>query len=216
MSVGLYDKALTDKIKNWVVDPNLIVLGPDESDQLFRWKADITNDKPIELPLISIKRDSDISIGITAKRRMSYEGKIFSNNGLTTDHLNAIPMTLSYQIDIYTRYRNEADEYMRNFVYNIVNHPKMTIDIPYNDSNKQQDSFISLEGTVSDTSDIPERLIVGQFTRYTIPIKVIDAYLFSYNFKDIQKVGLAEIEANKQLENKAPDFSNNLDFYNVE
>lgn len=215
MSVGLYDKALTDKIKKWIVDPNLVVLGPDESDQLFRWKSDITNDKPIELPLVSIRRDSDITINITAKRSMSYQGKTFSSNGKCSDHLNGIPITLSYQLDIYTRYRAEADEYLRNFVYNIVNHPKMTVDIPYNDSNKQQDSFISLEGTISDTSDIPERLIVGQFTRYTIPIKVIDAYLFSYNFKDIPKVVCTSIESNTKLSNKSPDFSSDTEFYNV-
>ena len=215
MSVGLYDRALTDKIKKWIVDPNLVVLGPDESDQLFRWKADITNDRPIELPLVSIRRDSDITVNITSKRNMSYQGKTFDSDGKSSDHLNGIPITLGYQIDIYTRYRAEADEYLRNFVFNIVNHPKMTVDIPYNDSNKQQDSFISLEGTISDTSDIPERLIVGQFTRYTIPIKVIDAYLFSYNFKDIPKVTCTEIEANKILSDKTPNFSNKNEFYNI-
>lgn len=216
MSVGLYDKALTDKIKKWIVDPNLVVLGPEESEQLFRWKSDVTNDQPIELPLVSIRRDSDITINIKAKRSMSYQGITFNSDGKSSDHLNAIPIILGYQLDIYTRYRAEADEYLRNFVFNIVNHPKMTIDIPYNDSNKQQDSFISLEGTVSDTSDIPERLIVGQFTRYTIPLKIIDAYLFSYNFQTVPKVVCTNIEANKVLANKTPDFSDNKEFYNVQ
>lgn len=215
MSIGLYDKALTDKITKWVVDPNLVILGPDESEQLFRWKSDTTNDRPIELPLISIRRDSDITVNITAKRTMSYQGKTFLSDGTSSDHLNGIPITLGYQIDIYTRYREEGDEYLRNFVYNIVNHPKMTVNIPYNDSNKQQDSFISLEGTISDTSDIPERLIVGQFTRYTIPIKVIDAYLFSYNFKDVAKVTCTGIQSSKDLSNKSPNFSNNNEFHNI-
>ena len=35
MSMSLYDKAFTAKIKNWVSDPNLKLTGPDETRQLF-------------------------------------------------------------------------------------------------------------------------------------------------------------------------------------
>lgn len=42
---------------------------------------------------------------------------------------------------------------------------------------------IRLEGTATDNSEIPERLIAGQFTRFTIPIYVDDAYIFDYRFK---------------------------------
>lgn len=215
MSVSLYDKALVNKIKGWIIDPNLVVLGPDETSQLFAWRSDINNDKPISLPLVSLTRDSDITIDIKAKRELSYQGKMFNSDGKTSDHLNAIPITINYQLDIYTRYRAEADEYLRNFVFNFVNHPKMTIDIPYNDCHLQQDSFISLEGTVSDNSSIPERLIPGQFTRYSIGLTLNDAYLFSYNFKETASVQLEGIEANKKLYIKTPDFSKDSDFETI-
>ena len=62
MSINLYDEALCDKIKRWVKDPNIAILKPDESTRLFQMRADIGNDKPIGLPLISISRDRDIKI----------------------------------------------------------------------------------------------------------------------------------------------------------
>jgi hypothetical protein len=35
MSVGLYDKALTEKIKKWINDPKMTITSPDETKQLF-------------------------------------------------------------------------------------------------------------------------------------------------------------------------------------
>lgn len=215
MSIGLYDKALTKKIQDWIVDPNVVVMSPDDSAKLFMWKADITNDKPIELPLIVLTRDSNIKFDITAKRTMSFSGKTFNSNRSKADHLNAIPVTLNYQLNIYTRYREEADEYLRNFIFNFVNHPKMVIDIPYNDSNLQYTSFISLEGTATDNSSIPERLVSGQFFRYTLNLIISDAYMFSYNFKSIPKYKFEGVQATKDLNNKKPDFKDNNQFVDI-
>ena len=47
MSVGLYDKAITEKISNWISDTKLTITGPDETKRLFYYKADISGDKPI-------------------------------------------------------------------------------------------------------------------------------------------------------------------------
>ena len=44
MSVGLYDKALTEKISNWISDPDMNITGPDETRRLFSYKADIKSD----------------------------------------------------------------------------------------------------------------------------------------------------------------------------
>ena len=93
--------------------------------------------------------------------------------------LNAIPMELSYQLDIYCKYFNEADEYLRNFLFNLINYPKISIEIPYNNTKIIHNSTIRVESPVTDTSDIPERLISGQFTRLSISIKIDDAYMFS-------------------------------------
>lgn len=194
MSVALYDRAVKDKIAGWIMDPNLVVLGPDEVKRLFQQRADKSNDKPLTLPLIAISRDRDIDIQITAKRPLTYSGKVFNADDKKADHLNAVPITIKYQIDIYTRYQEEADEYIRNFVFQIINHPKLEIDIPYNNSTLGYQSYISLTNQITDNSDISERLIPGQFTRMTLRIELRDAYLFSYNHKNIPKIVATELD----------------------
>lgn len=250
MSAVLYDKAILDKIKSWVKDPNMKITGPNETRRLFEYIADTTNDKPIELPLIALRRDSTMNITVPRKRPLSYNGfrkdadfvnlytktkdiEIQKNKNYyikidedefklvinpnqdniknyyeLTDYqdregkvsqLNAIPITLSYQLDIYTRYYEEAEEYVRNFIFNLVNFPKVTITIPYNESNICHNSHIDLYGDVQDNSDIPERLIAGQFTRKTIAFSV-DGYLFDYRIKDAVKIENVLVDIKVELQ----------------
>ena len=188
MSVTLYDTAVKKKIQGWVLDTNMTILAPDEVSRLYQWKADTTNDAPIELPLIAITRDRDFNIRITAKRAMSHEGLVFNSEDGISDHLNAIPITINYNVNIYTRTLEQADEYMRNFVFNLINYPTLKIEIPYNDSKLEYTSFLTLQPEISDNSDIPERLIAGQFSRMTVRFALNDAYLFSYNHKKVSRV----------------------------
>ena len=46
------------------------------------------------------------------------------------------------------------------------------------------DANIRVTSDVEDNSDIPERLIPGQFTRLTLGISIDDAYLFDVRIKD--------------------------------
>ena len=130
MAIRLYDEAIYEKIKKWVKDPNMRVLSPNESSRLFQLKADQTDDKPIKLPLIAISRGSNIDIA-TTKRALTEDGQHIYATEDRSLVLNAIPMELSYQLDIYCKYFNEADEYLRNFLFNLINYPKISIEIPY-------------------------------------------------------------------------------------
>lgn len=179
MSVGLYDRALTEKIKKWVLDPQMTVTSPDETRRLFQYKADVNGDMPIELPLIAIRRGKSINILKTNKKPTSFDSLTVEVNKNKIKSLSEIPISIDYQIDVYTRYFQEADEYLRNFIFNIINYPTLDIEIPYNEVHYTHTSNIRLVGTVEDNSDIPERLIPGQFTRFTISIQVDDAYLWS-------------------------------------
>lgn len=191
MSLTLYDKAITEKIKSWILDPNMVVLSPDETTRLFEWKADISGDKELKLPFVTIKRSRDITIRDTGNKALTRAGKVFNSEKGISDHLNAVPITIPYNINIYTRFLEEADEYVRNFIFNFINYPGIIIKIPYNDSALAYTSFITLQDTITDNSDIPERLIPGQFSRLTLNISLNDAYLFSYNRRKIpQIVGL--------------------------
>lgn len=188
MAVRFYDSAVTDKIKSWVKDPNMKILGPNESSRLFQLRADENNDTQLSLPLIALSRDSDIEILSTAKKALSYDGGHIANTEETSQVLNGIPISISYQLDIYCKYFEEADEYVREFVFKLINHPNIHIEIPYNNSKITHDSSISVESTITDNSGIPERLIAGQFTRMSIRFTIDDAYLFSVPFMKNWKI----------------------------
>lgn len=186
MAVRFYDEALLKKFQKWTADTQVQLTGINETRRLFEVVADKTNDKPIQLPLIALSRNGGYTIQEKYKQPRSYNSNEFirmqdANSGAS---LNAIPIGISYQIDIYARHLAEADEYARNIVFNIINYPKLNIEIPYEDSGLTHDANIRLITDVEDNSDIPERLISGQFTRFTIGIDIDDAYLFDVRIKD--------------------------------
>lgn len=192
MSVRLYDEALTNKIIEWVKDPNLRVLKPQETAELFRMQADLKNDKPISLPLIALSRDTKIRLLNTNKQPRTYDGfkiRAYDNNGNEvvldkTQKLNVIPIQLEYQLDIYTQHLAEADEYLREFAFKFVNNPNVVIEIPYNNCKLKHESTVWCDNDVEDNSDIPQRLFPTQFTRYTFHLTIDNAYLFSAPAKE--------------------------------
>lgn len=195
MSVRFYDRALFEKIASWVKDPNLRILKPDESTRLFEMTLDETNDKPLSLPLIAISRDKPIEILNTQKQPKTFNGFCIQKSTLKNNQvsipMNVIPIQIGYQIDIYTRGLAEADEYLRNFVFNLINYPKLRIMLPYNNVKAQKsesdpdlvevmhDCNIKLDPTLIDNSDIKEHLFADQFVRFTIKLSIDDAYFFS-------------------------------------
>lgn len=190
MSTKLYDDALLQKIQKWTQNTSITVLGPDETRRLFEVIADRNNDKPIQLPLLSLTRTKGYSIldfGI-GKQPMSFDGLTLDANYDQASQLNSIPISISYQLDIYTRYYSEADEYTRNLVFNFINFPTLTITIPYNNQNYKHVANISLNSEVQDNSDIPERLISGQFSRMTINFSIDDARLWDVRYRDVYQI----------------------------
>ena len=188
MSVGLYDKTFLEKLQSWTKDTAVTIVGPDETNRLYQQIADTTNDSPIKLPFISLKRPGGFTILNTGKKPLTFDGATLDANYDKAKQLNAIPISIPYQLDIYTRYRNEADEYVRNIVFNIINYPKLDINIPYNGANYIHHSNIRLAGEIDDASDIPERLISGQFVRMSMKIDIDDAYLFDVRYRDVYSI----------------------------
>lgn len=183
MAVRFYDEALVNKLRKWTQDTDVTLLGVNETRKRFEVLADKTNDSPIKLPLIALSRNGGYTILSKYKQPLSYDGNKFIQTPDKGVLVNGIPISISYQIDIYTRYLEEADEYARNIVFNIINYPKLNIEIPYEDVGLTHDANINLASDVEDNSDIPERLIPGQFTRLTIGIAIEDAYLFDVRIK---------------------------------
>lgn len=199
MALRYYDEALLNKIKNWVKDPNMRITGPDETRRLFEYMADVTNDEPIKLPLIALRRGRGITLQSVNKRPLTFDGITIEANKEKSIQLNGIPVTISYQLDIYTRYFAECDEYVRNFLFNFINFPKLTVNIPYEGTNLVYDANITLNTSIEDNSDIPERLVAGQFTRFTFTFEINDAYMFSVPIRDNVSVDCSNIEIETKL-----------------
>lgn len=184
MGIRFYDQALLKKLHSWVKDTSATILGPGDINRVFQIMADKKNDKEVTLPLIILSRDENVTINNNSKRPLTYDGAqlILSSDNETSVKLNAIPITLNYQIDVVTKYYEEADEYIRNFVFNLINYPKVTIDIPYNGVNLTHNSSITLDPNIADNTTNPQRLFPGQLSDWTLRFTIDNAYLFSVPF----------------------------------
>ena len=217
MSATLYDDAIVNKLQKLLVGGNLKILKPDETTRFFSMKADETKDK-ITLPMFTLSRKGYRILNKNAQpkskdgikiRRIDKNGDVVQEPKVFT--LNAIPIQLEYHLDIYTVDLAGCEEYSREFIFQLVNHPEGVVVIPYNDSNVKHKFTIHVEEEVEDNSDIQERLFPSQFSRYTISFIVDDAYLWSVPAKSIvdfkcsgivvkEEQSLDEIEATKVYE----------------
>ena len=178
--VNLYDEALLAKLNKWTEKKELHIYGPEETRRMLEVIADNTNDKPIKLPIVCLRRKGGYTILNINKKPLTYDGLAIRGDTQerTAMVLNAIPISIQYQLDIYTRYLKEADAYCRDFIFNIINHPNVQVVVPYNDANFVHNSTIRVSADVEDNSNIPERLITGQFTRMSLSLDIDDAYLW--------------------------------------
>lgn len=179
MAIKLYDEALFNKIQSWIKDPSMRILKPDETLESFRIRADKGDDGALKLPFIDIVRDNSFEILRLGRNPLSCHGAIVGVNDDIVVPLNAIPVSLSYKIDIYTQDYAHADIYLRELIFNLVNHPRLTVTVPYNGINFRHHAYVRLKADVEDNSSVPERLFKTQFTRWTLSLTIDDAYLFS-------------------------------------
>ena len=194
MSAHFYDTALVNKFKKWIESTQVSLLGPEDTRRLFEIVADKSNDKAIQLPLICIRRIGGYSILQKNKKPLTYDGKMLQSTIERSISLNAIPIELRYQVDVFTRYYKEADEYMRNIIFNLINFPMLQVEIPYEGIDIEHDSSIRIVSEVEDNSAINERLSLGQFTRLSVGISIDDAYLFDARVRDNYLIEV-EVEA---------------------
>jgi hypothetical protein len=202
MAISYYDEAVTQKIKNWLADSSkLRVLSPDESNRLIQLMAEDSNDKPVKLPVIAISRNKDIELESAIKQNKSFDGFILNHDAkaATTVHMNVIPIKTTYQLDIYTKKRIEADEYVRQYLFKLINNPQIIIDIPYNSHNNnyilRHTANLRVLNTISDTSDIPTHIFSGQFYKWTIQLELQDGFLFSVPQKQGWRIASVEVVA---------------------
>ena len=189
MALEYYDDAIAAKLEKWTPsDLKLRILKPEDTKRLFETIADDQKDKNIKLPFIALSRNNDIELLLNVKNPRSYDGLKIEQTPEKTAQLNVIPVRLQYQIDIYTKTYHESDEYVRQYLFKLINNPVIKIVIPYNGKDFEQIANIRVLSTISDTSDIPQRLFTGQFTRWTIQLEIQDAFLYNIPYRKNWKI----------------------------
>lgn len=188
MSTYLYDEGLIEKFKSWTDTTKIQVFGPNEITRMLEVVADTNKDEPITLPLITLNRSRGYNIreGGTSKRSLSYDGLTISAEQETSDVLNAIPISLSYQLDVYAKFAEEADILMKNLIFNMINYPSFYITVP---DAGEYSARITINDSVDDTSSIQERFIEGNFTRLSLSFSIDDAWLW-----DLRKLHNVDVD----------------------
>lgn len=200
MAVRYYDDVLAAKLKRWNPASDLRILKPSEVKRLFSLSAEDSKDAHLTLPCIALSRNNDIEIEVNVKTPKSYAGLKLIQNESKTMLLNAIPIHLQYQLDIYTKTAEEGDEYLRQYLFKLINNPVIKIVVPYNGAEIEQIANIRVLSTVSDTSEISERIFSGQFTRWTIQLEILDAFLYDVPYRKNWKLYISESELLPQYE----------------
>lgn len=208
MAIDYYDEAVTQKIKGWLADSSKMrVFSPDDTNRFIQTLAEDSGDKPVKLPVIMLSRNKDIEIESTIKQNKSFDGLVIKTDTQrnTSVHMNVIPIKTTYQLDIYTKKRIEADEYVRQYLFKLINNPQIIINIPYNNYIIKHTANLRVLNTISDTSDISTHLFPGQFYKWTIQLELQDGFLFSLPNKKNWTFGGAELDEAEKIEDPAED-----------
>ena len=221
MAIHYYDDLITEKLRKWLPESTTLrILHPDESKRFFELTAEDRREQAFQLPLIALSRRDELELLSTVKSPKSYDGLrlIPLNTPESLEDLkgdaytkaigalpagiftyNVLPIRPEYQLDIYTKTAEECEEYVRNFLFKLINNPMMRIEIPYNDLKIEHTTYLRILPNIANTSAVAERLFSGQFTRWTIQFELQDAFLFSIPYKKNWRITDSEVEASEAL-----------------
>lgn len=62
MSTRFYDEALIKKLQYWTQNVNVKIYSPTDTKKLFEVIADKTDDEPIKLPIICVRRNGGFRV----------------------------------------------------------------------------------------------------------------------------------------------------------
>ena len=227
MAINYYDDLVVQKIKRWIPESApLHVLHPDETKRFFELKAEELNDQAFHLPMIALSRKDDLELLSTVKSQKSFEGlKLLPTESVNAADLtnvkgnaysealanisggtytwNVLPIRPEYQMDIYAKTAEECEEYLRSFLFKLINNPLLKIEIPYNNLKIEHTAYIRVLSNIANTSSITERIFSGQFTRWTIQFELQDAFLFSIPYRKNWRLLEADLEASNNIKTRS-------------
>lgn len=167
-------------------------------DNVFNIIGDIESDR-IEFPLVSLTRIG-WSLRDTKPEFMEKAGALYDVRKGTKDdklkqvRLQAIPISINYQLDVWTRTRIDNDALTREIIWYYTLNPQLLVDIPHG-LDIQHVFNVFFENDIEDNSDIVEHQNRGQFFRQTLGLYVDDAYLWRSSVKNITTINETKFEA---------------------
>lgn len=177
-----YKKDGTPKTNNIVQITN--------SENVFKIIGDIKNDS-IQFPIISLTR-TGWSIKNFHQETQIHSGSLMNymkptdedDERLKQVRLQAIPIQINYQVDIWTQSRIDNDILARELIWFYTLNPQMIVKIPHG-LNTEHVFNVGFELDITDNSDIVEHDSRGRYYRQTLGMYVDDGYLWRSSVTNI-------------------------------
>lgn len=206
MSVYAYDEALVQDLRRIFSDGRIHIVPPEDAFDLI---GTLQKDK-ILFPMITLSRPGWL-LSDNKPEHMIFEGlpdKITESKEEVPDHrtkgfdssfdvirLQALPIRINYQIDVWTESRLENDNIMRELIWYYTLHPTLNVKIVYEDVERFHHFNVFFDADVEDNSDIESHKDRGRYFRQTISMYTDDAYLWKTfkrlpNYVDPDKINL--------------------------
>ena len=175
MSVYLYDKALTEKLREVVGDDRIHVIPPE--DTLF-FLAQLTKDK-VNFPAITITR-GPVQLVTETRNQVAYRkgDSVRLNPDHTITKVKHFPMRIQWSINVYTVDRYSCDEIIRELVFYLMTYPSLEVQVPYG-ADIPQNFDLFIENEIEDNSDLSQFSETGEYFRETITVFTDNAHMFS-------------------------------------
>lgn len=175
--VYLYDESLINKF-NSIFSNSKKKIYITNTEDVFNLEAYLKDNDTVKLPIISIVR-SGTSLSDNRPHYMKFNGLVSKlEEGDIATHIKAIPIRISYQIDVWTESRLENDLIVRELVFYFSTNPTLSINIPYNNANVEHVFNIFIDNDIEDNSDISEHKNRGRYFRQTLVFYTDDAYMW--------------------------------------
>lgn len=181
--VYMYDTAIINDLRQIFSDDRIHIVPPEDAFDLIGTLKEDT----IVFPFISLQRPGWQLIDDTKTSHLTFEGKVDDISIIDTDddvedanitRLQALPIRINYQIDVWTESRKENDAIMRELIWYYTLYPTLNVDVEYENIKRKHHFNIFFDNDIEDNSDLTQHSKRGRYFRQTIGLYTNDAYLW--------------------------------------
>lgn len=186
MSIYLYDEALTNRLRTVIQDEEVHII---TSEKMFTKSKD-SHDNPV-FPAVSLYRPS---YSLSTLRRTITGYRVGQSDYDEVSHqiysTRTLPISINYQVDVWTRRREQNDELVRELLWFFTLYPQHKIIITYENFERAITFNAFLGEEITDNSDINNFENQGQYYRSTFNLTVDEAQLFLVDTTPKPKFGI--------------------------